>query len=66
MTWALRKSKVHATGKARLHYYMTMTSCAHKKGIHPNGLLGMAKATPELQTPLVSRCGSACINKSRK
>lgn len=62
MTWALLKSKVHVTGKARLHYYPTVTSPVHKKGIHPKGLFGMAKAAPERQASLVS----PCINRRRK
>lgn len=65
MARALLKSKVHASGEARLHYYMAMTSTVHKKGIHPKGFLGMAKAAPELQAPLVSHCGSACINRRK-
>lgn len=44
MAWALLKSKVHASGEARLHYYTAMTSSVHKKGIHPKGLRGMAKS----------------------
>lgn len=56
MTWALLKSKVHETGKARLLYYLTVTSPVHKKWIHPKGLFGMAKATPECQASLVNPC----------
>lgn len=55
-TWAVLKSKVHVTGKARLRYYPTVTSPLHKKGIHPKGLFGMAKAALECQASLVSPC----------
>jgi len=34
----------------------------HKKGIHPKGLFGVAKAAPEHQASLVS----CCINRRRK
>lgn len=43
MTCAPLKSKVHVTGEERLHYYRAMTSNVHKKGIHLEGLFGMAK-----------------------
>lgn len=62
MAWALFKSKGHVTGKARLHYYLTLASPANKKGIHPKGLFGMIKAAPERQASLVS----SCINRRRK